>query len=95
MTNNIPFNRAARKICIVCEGNEEYEYLKRLIDLHVWNSIYKVELKNAEGNGNIAARYQDGYQNDVYDAVFVFCDTEKKRMSNIRILRGKLMTSMV
>ncbi len=31
MTNNIPFNRAARKICIVCEGNEEYEYLKRLI----------------------------------------------------------------
>ena len=74
----------------MCEGNEEYEYLKRLIDLHVWNSIYKVELKNAEGNGNIAARYQDGYQNDVYDAVFVFCDTEKKTHEQYKDIKRKI-----
>ena len=33
---------------------------------------------NAEGNGNIPARYQDRYQNGVYEAVLIFCDTDKK-----------------
>ena len=66
------------KICIICEGNEECMYLERLSNLRVWNDVYDIYLANAGGNGNIPARYQDKYQNGDFDAIFVFCDTEKK-----------------
>lgn len=90
MTNNIPLISYAKQICIVCEGNEEYKYLDRLIELQVWNSIYKVHLDNAKGNGNIAARYHNSYQNDAYDAVFVFCDTEKKPHKQYEEIKEKI-----
>ena len=63
MPNKLPKFFDKHKICIICEGNEEYEYLKRLKDLNVWNEQYEVSLVNAGGNGNIPARYQDRYQN--------------------------------
>ena len=65
-------------ICIICEGYEEYEYLTRLKSLGVWNENYNTVLINAEGNGNIPARYQDKFQNGLFEVVFAFCDTEKK-----------------
>ena len=65
-------------ICIICEGSEEYDYLNRLKQLGVWNSQYRIDLVDAQGNGNLPARYQDKYQNDMYEIVLVFCDTEKK-----------------
>ena len=37
MPNKLPKFLDNHKICIICEGNEEYEYLKRLKDLKVWN----------------------------------------------------------
>lgn len=64
-------------ICIICEGNEEYKYLDRLLKLSVWNSKYEFHLINAEGNTNIFARYQDRYQSGSYDLILVFCDTER------------------
>ena len=67
-----------RKICIICEGSEEYEYLSRLIALDVWNKKYRFSLVNADGNGNIPARYQDKFQNNSYDVVFIICDTDRK-----------------
>ena len=78
MTNKLPKFIDKHKICIICEGNEEYEYLNRLKELKVWNEQYDISLVNAEGNGNIPARYQDSYQNGAYEVVLVFCDTEKK-----------------
>ena len=78
MANRIPFFSNKHKICVICEGNEEYEYFKRLIFLGVWNNKYAISLVNAGGNGNIPARYQDRYQNGSYELVLVFCDTEKK-----------------
>lgn len=35
-------------------------------------------MENAEGNGNIPARYQYKFQNGSYDLVLIFCDTDKK-----------------
>lgn len=32
MANRLPFIPGNHKICIICEGNEEYEYLNRLKD---------------------------------------------------------------
>ena len=52
--------------------------MDRLKSIDVWNDIYDIFLVNAEGNGNIPARYQDRYQNGSYEVVLVFCDTEKK-----------------
>ena len=58
MTNKLPKFIDKHKICIICEGNEEYEYLNRLKELKVWNEQYDISLVNAGGNGNIPARYQ-------------------------------------
>lgn len=76
--NKLPQIFTGSRICIICEGNEEYEYLEKLISLDVWSKEYCFQLENAEGNGNIPARYQDRYQNSSSDLVLVFCDTDKK-----------------
>ena len=76
--SKIPQIFTGSRICIICEGDEEYEYLEKLISLDVWSKEYLSQLENAEGNGNIPARYQDKYQNSSSDLVLVFCDTDKK-----------------
>nr|WP_300807617.1 hypothetical protein [uncultured Acetatifactor sp.] len=78
MGNRLPKIFKGSRICIICEGDEEYEYLEKLISLDVWSKEYCFQLENAEGNGNIPARYQDKYQNGDYDLVLVFCDTDRK-----------------
>ena len=78
MANKLPQIFMGSKICIICEGDEEFEYLERLISLDVWSKKYCFQLENAEGNGNIPARYQDKFQNGSYDLVLIFCDTDKK-----------------
>ncbi len=78
MGNRLPKIFTGSRICIICEGDEEYEYLEKLISLDVWSKEYCFQLENAEGNGNIPARYQDKYQNGAYDLVLVFCDTDRK-----------------
>ena len=46
MTNRLPKVSDKHKICIICEGNEEYEYLNRLNALKVWNEQYEDILRN-------------------------------------------------
>ena len=90
MANKLPKFLDNHKICIICEGNEEYEYLKRLKDLKVWNEQYAISLVNAGGNGNIPARYQDRYQNGADELVLVFCDTEKKPHEQYEDIKRKI-----
>ena len=78
MGNRLPKIFKGSRICIICEGDEEYEYLEKLISLDVWSKEYCFQLENAGGNGNIPARYQDKYQNGAFDLVLVFCDTDRK-----------------
>lgn len=78
MTSKLPQIFTGSRISIICEGDEEYEYLEKLISLNVWSREYLFQLENAEGNGNIPARYQDKFQNGSCDLVLVFCDTDKK-----------------
>ena len=44
MINKLPKFSDNHKICIVCEGNEEYEYLNRLKELKVWCKQYDILL---------------------------------------------------
>ncbi len=90
MANRLPEISDKHKICIICEGDEEYKYLERLKSIRVWNDIYEISLVNAEGNGNIPARYQDRYQNGSYEVVFVFCDTEKKPYEQYEDIKHKI-----
>ena len=45
MPNKLPKFLDNHKICIICEGNEEYEYLNRLKNLKVWNEQYDISLE--------------------------------------------------
>lgn len=78
-------------MCIICEGDEEYDYLERLNAIGERSNVYKVTLDNACGNGNIPARYQDRFQNGSYDIVLIFCDTEKKPYEQYEDIKQKLM----
>lgn len=90
MGNRLPAFSDKQKICIICEGNEEYAYLERLNSLNVWNAKYEISLDNAGGNGNIPARYQDRYQNGAFELVLVFCDTEKKPYEQYEDIKRKI-----
>lgn len=90
MQNKLPKLFDKHKICVICEGNEEYEYLERLKVLNVWDAQYEIIPDNAGGNGNIPARYQDRYQNGSYELVLVFCDTEKKPYEQYEDIKHKI-----
>ncbi len=65
-----------KRITIVCEGYEEFDYLMRLLHLGLWDEAYTVRIKNAKSLTNIPPVYQNEFQNDNADLVVVFCDTE-------------------
>jgi len=88
--NRLPKIFTGSRICIICEGDEEYEYLEKLISLDVWSKEYCFQLENAGGNGNIPARYQDKYQNGAYDLVLVFCDTDRKPYEQYEDIKRKI-----
>lgn len=90
MKNKLPSIKNQTKICIICEGNEEYEYLERLKTLEVWDEKYDISLENADGNGNVPARYQDKYQNGSYDLVLMFCDTDRKPYEQYMDIKRKI-----
>lgn len=90
MKSRLPSFLSKNRICIICEGDEEYDYLSRLNELGVWNEQYDVSLDNADGNGNIPARYQDRYQNGSFEIVLVFCDTEKKPYEQYEDIKRKI-----
>ena len=79
-----------KKICLICEGFEEYDYISRLVNLGVWSDVYDFTLVNAESCGNISARYQDRYQSDNYDIVFAFCDTDRRPEEGFELIRTKI-----
>lgn len=89
-------NQKTYKICIICEGDEEYAYLSRLKELNVWKVKYSIKLKKANSIDNISAIYQNEYNNDNYDLILVLCDTEtepywqyNKLKENLKKLFGK------
>lgn len=67
-----------RRICIICEGDEEKDYINALLNKKVFSNIYNfAEPINAKSINNIFPRYVDRYQSNSYDLVLIFCDTDK------------------
>lgn len=90
MLNRKPKIKYQKKICIICEGYEEYEYFNKILHLNIWDENYKFNLVNAESNGKIPARYNDAYVNDSYDIVLAFCDTDKKPFEDYNTIKRKI-----
>lgn len=81
---------AHKKICIISEGFEEYDYLSKLIDCNVFHQNYTLKIKNAKSIDNIYAVYQNEFQNDSYDLILIFCDTEIEPYSQFKNLIKKI-----
>lgn len=77
------------KIAIICEGFEEFEYLNAIISLNIWNN-YSFKLINAESNGSIFPNYQYVYQNDDFDIVLIFADTDRPTYDDFKKLITKI-----
>ena len=90
MNKRIPQISYEKKVCIICEGYEEYDYIEKIISLNVWNKVYKIYIVNAESNGKIPARYQEKFMSDSYDVVLVFCDTDKKPYEDYQTIKSKI-----
>lgn len=79
-----------RRICIICEGYEEFDYLSKLISLNVFSQKYIFTLRNAKGNGNVFSLYQYEYNSACYDFVMVFIDTDQKPNKDYNIIKDKI-----
>lgn len=80
-----------RRICIICEGDEEKDYMNALINKNVFsNKYYFVEPINAKSINNIFNRYTDKYQSNSYDLVLVFCDTDKEPSDKYKEIKQKI-----
>lgn len=75
--HRLPNLERKHKICVICEGYEDFAYFNRLLELNVWNSAYEFYPINVKSASNISARFQDVFQNDKYELVLIFCDTDK------------------
>ena len=90
MNHRLPKITQSLRICIICEGDEEYDYLNSLINLKVWNDLFHIQLINSHGNGNVSARYQDTYQNDMYDMIFAFVDTDRHPYEQYNEIKARI-----
>ncbi|MCD8295151.1 MAG: hypothetical protein LUE27_07925 [Clostridia bacterium] len=79
----------AKKILILCEGLEEKMYFERLNELDVWSHNFKVEVKNAEGSGNLYVKFTKAVRDRSYNIVLIVCDTELD-FCNYTDLRDKI-----
>lgn len=79
-----------KRICILCEGFEEFDYITKLNSLGVWDSAYTITVKNAKGLDNIAPVYQNEFHSDNFDLIVIFCDTELPPYMQFRNLIKKI-----
>lgn len=88
--SKLPAISRKHKICVICEGNEDFLYFKRLLQLNVWDNAYDFIPINAKSASNIPARFQDAYQNNRYELILVFCDTDKYPYREYSLIKKKI-----
>lgn len=80
-----------RRICIICEGDEEKDYINTLLSKRVFSDKYSfTEPINAKSINNIYNRYTDKYQSNSYDLVLIFCDTDKGPSEKYKEIKQKI-----
>lgn len=79
-----------KKICIICEGYEELDYIEALKKKSVFSDRYEFITVNAKSINTIVARYQEKFQSDSYSLVLIFCDTDKGPSDKYRKIKQKI-----
>lgn len=79
-----------KKICIICEGYEECEYVETLKSKAVFSNKYDFITINAKSINTIIARYQEKYQSASYSLVLIFCDTDKGPSDKYKEIKQKI-----
>ena len=80
-----------RRICTICEGDEEKDYINTLLSKKVFSDKYNfAEPINAKSINNIYNRYTDRYQSNSYDLVLIFCDTDKRPSVKYHEIKQKI-----
>lgn len=79
-----------KKICIICEGYEEYDYIDTLKNKGVFSSKYDFKPINVKSINNIVPRYQEKFQSDSYSLVLIFCDTDKGPSNKYKEIKQKI-----
>ncbi len=86
----LPPVRQKHRICVICEGYEDFHYFNRLISLNLWDTSYSFTPVNAKSASNIPARFQNEYQNDRYEIILIFCDTDKEPYREYAQVKDKI-----
>ena len=81
---------SGKKICIICEGDEELDYIEALKNKAVFSNKYDFITVNAKSINTIIARYQEKFQSDSYSLVLIFCDTDKGPSEKYKEIKQKI-----
>lgn len=75
-------NVCKRNVLIICEGLEEWHYIKKLLSFPFYNNeLYSfAEPINVKGNENIFPRFQNEYNKGRYDLILIFCDGDNNSL---------------
>ncbi len=79
-----------KKICIICEGYEELDYIETLKAKAVFSDKYDFVTVNAKSINTIISRYQEKYQSATYSLVLIFCDTDKGPSEKYKEIKQKI-----
>lgn len=94
MENRLPRRLAEREhqhtICVICEGTEEEVYLRRLLELGLWDRKYRFTIINAKAASNIPSMYEYHYLSDRYEMVLILCDTDKEPCREYALIKRKI-----
>ena len=86
----MPNINSKHRIRVICEGYEDEAYFKRLMGFDVWDKTYQFFPVKAKGASNIPARFQADYQNNAYEIILIFCDTDKAPYREYKQVKDKI-----
>ncbi|MCD8204833.1 MAG: hypothetical protein LUC16_03315 [Coprobacillus sp.] len=96
MASRLPLSLLKKRysVLIICEGQEDKEYIDRLIDIGVFDSSLEIKTLDAKGSSKIFSCFKNVLLvAPYYDLVVIFCDTEmppyeelKRQMNKVNSL---------
>ncbi len=79
MPTRLPLSLAKKRysVLIICEGQEDKEYISRLVELGVFSSSLDITAMDAKGSSKIFSCFKNVLLvAPFYDLIVIFCDTE-------------------
>lgn len=83
-------NKNHKKLCIICEGYEEIEYIDMISSKNVFSQKYEVVTINAKSISKVFSRYQRDYSRNLYSIILIFSDTDKAPHNQYELLQKNI-----